>query len=327
MVRPSSTLKRCANYSICNDSIFMKLVIGSRTSALAMWQTEHVISLLQAQILDLVCEIVPFVTKGDKTLDKPLPAIGGKGLFTLELENALHEEKIDLAVHSLKDLPIEDSAELTLGAIIGRADVRDVIVAKNGWTLTTLPLGATVGTSSLRRKAQLLMKRPDLNVQSIRGNVGTRVSKVLNGHYDAAVLAAAGLLRIGLESTITEFLSTGIMLPAPGQGALGVQCRVGDARVLGFLEQVDCLDVRRAVSAERAFLHTLGGGCSTPVGAFSEQFAVNGEQWLALQGLVASVDGKKVIRVYGRGDDPVQLGKALARDALGQGAEALLGDE
>ncbi len=304
------------------------LTIGTRTSKLALWQTHHVIALLQAQFPDLVCEIMPFVTKGDKTLDKPLPEIGGKGLFTLELENALTRGEIDLAVHSLKDLPVEDAEGLTMGAIIGRADVRDVIVAKNGWTLKTLPQGATVGTSSLRRKAQLLMRRPDLNVQSIRGNVGTRVNKVVHGDYDAAILAAAGLLRINLDDHITEFLPIGTMLPAPGQGALGVQCRAGDMQVLEFLDKVDCLDVRRAVSAERTFLHALGGGCSTPVGALgnSQRETGNGELLMGLQGLIASVDGKKVIRVQGIGDDPIALGEALARDALGQGAKELLGD-
>ncbi len=305
----------------------MSLIIGSRTSTLAMWQTEHVIALLQSNFPDQKCEIVPFVTQGDKTLDKPLPAIGGKGLFTLELENALHAGTIDFAVHSLKDLPVEESGGLTLGAIIGRADVRDVIVAKNGWRLATLPQGATVGTSSLRRKAQLLMQRPDLNVQSIRGNVGTRVDKVVDGEFDAAVLAAAGLTRIGLEEHITEFLPAGIMLPAPGQGALAVQCRAGDTRVLELLAQIDCWDVRQSVSTERTFLHALDGGCSTPVGAYSEPLAVNDQPFFGLRGLVASADGTKVIRVQGVGDDPVALGEALAQDALGQGARELLDAE
>ena len=299
----------------------MKLTIGSRTSQLAMWQTNHVIELLEAMYPDVACEIVPFVTKGDKTLDKPLPAIGGKGLFTLELENALHANEIDLAVHSLKDLPVDDAKGLMLGAIIGRADTRDAIVAKNGWTLDTLPKGAVVGTSSLRRKAQLLALRSDLQVKSIRGNVGTRVSKVLNGDYEAAVLAAAGLTRIGLESHITDYLDFGRMLPAPGQGALGVQCRAADARVLGLLEAVNNEEVRRAVSAERTFLHALGGGCSTPVGALASV-----EDLIELRGLVASLDGKKLIRVEGMGDDPFALGKALAEDALALGAQELLGE-
>jgi hydroxymethylbilane synthase len=207
----------------------MKLTLGSRTSALAMWQSRHVMDTLQTVWPGLECTIEPFVTQGDKTLDRPLPEIGGKGLFTLELENGLREGRIDLAVHSLKDLPVDDAPGLTLGAILGRADVRDVLVAKNGQTLDTLPPGAVVGTSSLRRQAQLLARRPELTVRSIRGNVETRIHKALHGDYDATLLAGAGVTRLGLDAHISQWLALDVMLPAPGQGALAVQCRATGA--------------------------------------------------------------------------------------------------
>ncbi|MCB0111257.1 MAG: hydroxymethylbilane synthase, partial [Caldilineaceae bacterium] len=210
------------------------LVLGTRTSELALWQTNHIIAQLQQAWPQLHCEQVPFITKGDRTQSegKPLPAIGGKGLFTAELEASLHSGQIDLAVHSLKDLPVEESPGLTIGAITSRADVRDALVARNGWTLATLPNGAVVGTSSTRRAAQLLAHRPDLIVRSIRGNVPTRVRKVLDGEYDATLLAVAGLERLGLMEHVTALLPLALMLPAPGQGALAVQCRADDMQTL-----------------------------------------------------------------------------------------------
>lgn len=233
------------------------IIIGSRTSELAMWQTNHISQKLRDAWSGLAVQVEPFVTKGDKTLDKPLPQIGGKGLFTLELEEALRDGRIHLAVHSLKDLPVEDAAGLTLGAIVGRADVRDVLVAKNGWTIETLPQGAVVGTSSLRRQAQLLALRPDLKIQSIRGNVGTRIGKVVADDYDAAVLAAAGLTRLGLDGHITQWLPLTTMLPAPGQGALAVQCRADDPGTLKLLQAIDQPEIRACVLAERSFLYRL----------------------------------------------------------------------
>jgi hydroxymethylbilane synthase len=303
------------------------VVIGTRTSKLALWQTNHVKQQLENHWPDLECRLEPFVTQGDKTLDKPLPQIGGKGLFTAELESALRDGRIDLAVHSLKDLPIEDAPGLTLGAIGSRADVRDVLIAQNGWTLATLPQGAVVGTSSLRRQAQLLAHRPDLEVRSIRGNVDTRIGKVLDGAYDAAVLAGAGVTRLEMDACISEWLSLELMLPAPGQGALAVQCRADDAATLEWLTVIDDEMTRACVTAERAFLGGLGGGCSLPVGAYA-QFV---DDEIHLAGLVAETSGKMVIRVVGnshlagsRRKLPQQLGADLAQEALAEGAEALL---
>ncbi len=297
-----------------------ELIIGSRTSELAMWQTNHISQKLRDTWPGLDVQVEPFVTKGDKTLDKPLPQIGGKGLFTLELEEALRDGRIQLAVHSLKDLPVEDAAGLTLGAIVGRADVRDVIVAKNGWTLDTLPQGAVVGTSSLRRQAQLLAARPDLQIQSIRGNVGTRVRKVLEGDYDAAVLAAAGITRLGLDDHISQWLPLTTMLPAPGQGALAVQCRADDDATLHLLQAIDQPEIRACVLAERSFLYHLDGGCSTPVAAY----ATLSGSGLYLTGTVGSSDGQILIHLTDSGQDAWTLGRKLAQAALAQGAREIL---
>ncbi len=296
------------------------LTLGSRTSPLARWQTNHIVQRLQQAWPGLRCQIVPFTTKGDKILDQPLPQIGGKGLFTSELEEALRGGEIDLAVHSLKDLPTADSSGLTVGAISDRADVRDVLVSKNGWTLATLPQAACVGTSSLRRQAQLLAIRPDLTLRSIRGNVETRIRKVHRGDYDATVLAAAGVQRLGLEQMVSEWLDLGQILPAPGQGALAVQCRVDDPDIHHWLAGVHQANVAAAVTAERAFLSYLGSGCSAPVGAYA---------WvepdvLHLQGLVSSPDGRIVIRVTDSGMEPQDLGQQLAQQALAQGATNIL---
>jgi hydroxymethylbilane synthase len=296
------------------------ITIGSRKSALAMWQTHHIRERIQTAWPGLTVEIEPFVTRGDKILDKPLPQIGGKGLFTLELEEAMRNGRIQIAVHSLKDLPVENASGLILGAIVGRADVRDVLVAQNGRTLDTLPQGSVIGTSSLRRQAQLLAVRPDLEIRSIRGNVGTRVNKVLAGDYDAAVLAAAGITRLGLGEHITQWLPTETMLPAPGQGALAVQCSTDDPALLHLLAAIDQPEVRACVTAERSFLHHLEGGCSTPVAAHATQS--NGQ--IDLVCLVAAPDGSQQIEVTGQGTDGWALGAKLARKALKQGAREIL---
>lgn len=296
------------------------LIIGSRTSNLAMWQTRHIIALLQKAWPGLDCEVEPFITKGDKTLDQPLPQMGGKGLFTLELEESLRAGRIDLAIHSLKDLPVGNASELMLGAIVGRADVRDVLIASDGYTLATLPDGAFVGTSSLRRQAQLLRIRPDLDVRSIRGNVETRMRKVSEGKYDATVLAAAGVTRLGLGTQISEYLSLESMLPAPGQGALAVQCRADDEATLDLLAAIHQPDVAAAVTAERSFLHHLDGGCSTPVAALATSTA----DGLALNGLVLAPRGEQEISVSGHGADSWALGAQLADEALRRGAREIL---
>ena len=299
------------------------LTFATRPSALARWQTDYVAALLRAAHPGLTIDIQVIVTQGDRILDKPLPAIGGKGLFTAELEAALREGRVDAAVHSLKDLPVEDAPGLTIGLTPPRADVRDVLICPAGHTLDDLPAGAVVGTSSPRRQAQLLAYRPDLLVKPIRGNVDTRIRKAREGQYDAIVLAAAGVTRLGLEDAITQYLPLDVMLPAPGQGVLGVQCRADDERTLALLAAVEDPAARAAAQAERAFLAGLGGGCSIPVAAYARP--VDGG--LHLTGLVASPDGRRTLRVEGTGDNPLALGRALAEEALVRGAGAILGNQ
>ncbi len=301
----------------------MHLRIGTRTSPLALWQSRRIITLLQASWPTLTCELVLLSTVGDRTQaeGRPLPAIGGKGLFTEELESALRSGAIDLAVHALKDLPVADAEGVVIGAVVDRADVRDGLVARNRWTLATLPKGAVVGTSSLRREAQLRAQRPDLSLRSIRGNVESRIAKVERGDYDATVLAMAGVARLELLDKVTDILSLDVMLPAPGQGALAVQCRAGDPAVRPLLAAIDQPAVRRATTAERTFLAALGGGCSAPVAALGQVDAA-GEIWL--QGLVLTTDGEQAIRVVVRGVDGLALGQAAAAEALAKGAATLL---
>lgn len=302
----------------------IRLLIGTRKSALALWQTDWVVERLHAAWPGVACVVQPFSTEGDRTQaqNKPLPEIGGKGLFTLELEEALRNGDIDLAVHSLKDLPVEEPPGLTIGAIPARADVRDGLVARSGWTLATLPHGAVVGTSSTRRTAQLLAARPDLVIRPIRGNVETRIKKVLNGDYDATVLALAGLTRLSLAHHVTDLLPLEVMLPAPGQGALAVQCRRDDEAVCSLLEPLDDATVRAAVSAERDFLSRLGGGCSAPVAAYATPVE-GAPDHLFMEALVASPDGQRLVRVRGHGQAG-ELAEYLAAEALAQGAAALL---
>ncbi len=296
------------------------LTLGSRPSKLALWQTEHVLGLLQAAWPGLSCRVVTLVTEGDKKLERSLPEIGGKGVFTAELEAALLSGEVDLAVHSLKDLPVDESPGLCLGAVSQRADGRDVLVSASGKTLSQLPKGARIGTSSLRRSAQLLAVRPDLTILPLRGNVDTRLRKAMQGDYDAIVLAAAGVVRLGLAQYVTETLPFEVMLPAPGQGALAVQCRSGDIETQQLLAAIHDLPTFRAVTAERAFLATLGAGCSAPVAAY----AVQQGSRLEMQGIIASIDGQSLVRVSGSGADPLVLGQGLARQALEQGAGKLL---
>lgn len=298
------------------------LVLGTRGSALARWQTNWVCAQLRHAWPAVDCQLKPFSTSGDRLLDKPLPEIGGKGVFTQELENALRSGEIDIAVHSLKDLPIDNVPGLTLGAICEREDARDVLIAHDGWPLARLPQGARVGTSSLRRAAQLLAIRPDLSVLPLRGNVDTRIRKAMTGDYDAIVLAAAGVLRLGLGERISEHLSLEVMLPAPGQGAMAVQCRADDSATRELLTTIDHTPTRAAITAERAFLHGLGGGCSAPVAAYAISHPQSA--LISLTGLVASQDGRLVIRVTGEGSEPHIIGAQLAQKALAQGAGELL---
>ncbi|HUX14338.1 MAG TPA: hydroxymethylbilane synthase [Spirochaetia bacterium] len=302
----------------------MTLVVGSRTSQLARSQTGYVVSLLEKAFPSVRFDIRLYSTRGDRDIQTPLPQIGGKGLFTERLEQALRDTEIDFAVHSLKDLPVEESDGLVIGAILGRTDPADVLVTRDGTALTELPAGAVVGTSSLRRQAQLLAARPDIVPRSIRGNVETRVRKVTDGEYQAVVLAAAGLARLGLRELHAEQLDYRIMLPAPGQGALAVQCRAIDERTLALLAAVEDAELRRCVNAERRFLAALGAGCSSPVAALANPETRAGGSEVHLRGRVLSIDGSRSVEVEGTGSDPDELGNRLARDALAGGAAALV---
>ncbi|HSG41710.1 MAG TPA: hydroxymethylbilane synthase [Anaerolineales bacterium] len=298
----------------------MKLIFATRPSKLARWQTNYVISALKNLHPDLECEEKVITTQGDKILDKPLPEIGGKGLFTQELESELLNGDVHCAVHSLKDLPVENPAGITVGCIPVRADVRDALISANGYTHTTLPNGASIGTSSLRRAAQILSLRPDIHIQSLRGNVDTRLHKAMDGQYDAIILAGAGLTRLGLDKQVTEWLSLDAMLPAPGQGALAVQCRADDKETIALLSKFENEATRKAIAAERAFLQGLGGGCSVPVAAY----ATVEDQVVHLTGLVISEDGKTVVKLTGKGADALKLGNELAQRAIEQGADEIL---
>ena len=301
----------------------MKLIFATRPSALARWQTRWVITALQSIHPGLVCEEKVITTQGDKILDRPLPEIGGKGLFTQELESELLSEAVHCAVHSLKDLPVQNPDGLTVGCIPARVEVRDALISKDGFTLSALPQNAVVGTSSLRRAAQLLAARPDLRTDSLRGNVDTRLRKALEGQYDAIILAGAGLTRLGLDQHVTEWLSLDAMLPAPGQGALAIQCHADDQTTLNLLAALEDESTRRAVTAERAFLSGLGGGCAVPVAAYGSVSKGQGSD-IRLIGLVISEDGKRAIKVIGEGQDPLQLGNELAQEAILQGADEIL---
>lgn len=302
------------------------VTIGTRGSALARWQTDYVSRLLAQHRPEAAITIAVISTHGDQILDKPLPLVGGKGLFTAELEAALRGGSIDFAVHSLKDLPTDDPDGLIIGAVPGRANPADALVSRDGYTLETLPEGAAVGTGSPRRAAQLLAYRPDLRAINLRGNVDTRINKALdpNGPYDAVVLAHAGLARLGKTGVISQVIPFEVMLPAPGQGALGVQCR-DEAASTQFLAPLNDLNTRIAVTAERAFLAGLGGGCSVPIAAYGR--VENGQ--LTFTGRVLSVDGKEQVEVSGTtaaGDieSAGQFAADLARSALSRGAARLL---
>jgi hydroxymethylbilane synthase len=277
-------------------------------------------SALQTAYPGLECVEKIITTEGDRILNRPLPEIGGKGVFTQELEKNLIRGDVHAAVHSLKDLPVEQPPGLTIGAIPRRGEVRDVMVSAYGYTLENLPVGAKVGTSSLRRAAQLLALRPDLKLESLRGNIDTRIRKAMEGLYDAILLAGAGVVRLGLENYVTDWLPLSVMLPAPGQGALAVQCREDDEETDTYLRAIDDMDSRLCTQTERAFLAALGGGCAVPVAAYAEVR----ENHIELQGLVASEDGKSVIRCSARGVNPQEVGALCAQKALAQGAKALL---
>ncbi|MBW6473998.1 MAG: hydroxymethylbilane synthase [Anaerolineaceae bacterium] len=303
------------------DRIF---VLGTRKSKLALWQANHIGQSLQDIQPGFQFRLETFITTGDIKLDQPLPEIGGKGLFTQELEHALQTGAIDFVVHSLKDLPVDDTAGLSISSIPSRENPKDVLIAKQKCNLMNLPQGAKVGTSSLRRSAQLLHVRPDLVLLPLRGNIDTRIQKALHGEYDAIILAAAGVYRLGLQEFVQEELSMEIMLPAPGQGALAIQSRKNDKTLNSILSTIEDKNTRHAVIAERSFLKNLGGGCSAPIAAY----ATIRDDLLYMDGLVASVDGEKILRVNGSCkntlDQASQLGMVLAGAILRRGAKKLM---
>jgi hydroxymethylbilane synthase len=297
------------------------LSIGTRGSALALWQAEHVRRLLRERT-GADAAIIVIKTAGDRAADVPFSQVGTKGMFLKEIEDALRDGRVDLAVHSLKDVPTELPAGLTLAAFLEREDVRDALMSRSGAGLGALPLGARVGTSSLRRQSQLRHYRADLAVAELRGNVDTRLGKLDRGDYDAIVLAKAGLDRLGLAHRITEILSVEISLPAAGQGALTIEARADDAELLERLKQLDHAETRACVAAERALLGALGGGCQIPVGAWAR--IENGE--LVLDAAVLSPDGSDCLRrqAAGSADRPEELGRDLAAALIADGADRIL---
>lgn len=288
-----------------------RVVIGSRGSVLALWQSNAVADMLRAQHPGLEVEITIVETKGDKILDVALSKIGDKGLFTKELENALFRREIDMAVHSLKDMQTELPEGLLLGAITERTNPEDALVAQQGMTLAAIPQGGTVATGSLRRRALLLSLRPDLNVVDLRGNVQTRLRKYRENNWDGIILARAGLERLGLAHEIAEVISPDVMVPAVGQGALGIEIRSDDSATAALVGAVEHVPTRYRSEAERAFLRTLEGGCQAPIGAFA---TVHGEQ-LHLTGVFASLDGTHVVRdtMEGSVHEASAIGEMLAR--------------
>jgi hydroxymethylbilane synthase len=297
--------------------------VGTRESQLARLQTDIVIAALSGKFPDLKFEVVPITTGGDKILDKPIADLGGRGVFVKELEEALYKDRVDFVVHSLKDLPTELPKELILACVLDREDPRDVLVANDDLGLKNLPAGTRLATSSRRRAAQIRSLRTDLEFCDIRGNIPTRLRKHSEGQCDAMILAAAGLIRLGLSSKITEYLDMAICTPAVGQGALAIECREGDATVLNYLQVIDNQQVRAEITAERTFLDKLGGGCSVPVGALGQTLR---DGRLRLTGCVAALDGSEVIRVSleSETDKAAELGNNLAERVEELGAERIL---
>ncbi|MFE1812195.1 hydroxymethylbilane synthase [Metapseudomonas otitidis] len=296
--------------------------IATRKSALALWQAEYVKSALEQAHPGLRVSLVPMVSRGDKLLDAPLAKIGGKGLFVKELETALLENEADIAVHSMKDVPMDFPEGLGLFCICEREDPRDAFVSNRFDSLDALPAGSIVGTSSLRRQAQLLARRPDLRIHFLRGNVNTRLAKLDAGEYDAIILAAAGLIRLGFEDRIRSSISVDDSLPAGGQGAVGIECRTADAEVHALLAPLHHRDTAVRVNAERALNKRLNGGCQVPIACYA---VLEGDQ-LWLRGLVGQPDGGQLLRAESRApsDEAEQLGVRVAEDLLGQGAETIL---
>jgi hydroxymethylbilane synthase len=307
-----------------------KLVIATRRSRLALWQAQHIAERLQQAHAALSVELLPMSTRGDELIDRRLDQAGGKGLFVKELESAMADGRADLAVHSMKDMPAELPPGFVLAAITAREDPRDAFVSSKYKAFAEMPEGATVGTSSLRRQSQVVERHPGLEVVLLRGNVETRLAKLDRGEYDAIVLAAAGLKRLGLEDRITAYLGADEMLPAPGQGALGIECLAARADIECLAARADLLALlapladpatAACVRAERTVSRALGGSCTLPLAAYAE--LDSGE--IRLRGLVASADGKRVIRSEARATDPEALGNRIAQELRRQGAAEILG--
>jgi len=300
------------------------LRIATRKSPLAIWQAEHVASRLQQLHPQLQIELVRMSTSGDKLLDSPLSQVGGKGLFVKELEQGLLSGAADIAVHSMKDVPVDLPPGLHLPVILQREDPRDAFVSKNYANIDDLPPGARLGTASLRRQCQLRARRPDLDIVTLRGNVNSRLAKLDSGDFAAIMLAAAGLIRLGMGARITRLLEPEESLPAIGQGAIGIECRNGDSRVLDLIGALDHTPTHICVRAERALNIRLHGGCQVPIAGFAEL----GHGVILLRGLVGSMDGQRFVRgdISGRPEDAEELGTALAEDLLARGAGAILAE-
>ncbi len=298
------------------------LRIATRHSRLALWQAEHVAMLLRNKHPGLNIELVPMTTQGDRILDRPLANIGGKGLFIKELELAMSEHRADIAVHSMKDVPTEMPPGFTLAAMLPRADPRDAFVSSRFRNFASLPQGARVGTSSLRRQCQLKHARPDLELITLRGNVDTRLRKLDEQEYDAIILAAAGLTRLGLESRITEYFTPEQSVPAVGQGIIGVECRSDDTRSIGLVRALNDSQAWQCCAAERAFAQRLEGSCQSPIAGFA---TLDGDQ-LQLHGVIGSPDGQEMYRGSHIGGvaDAEAIGVRLAEELLKDGAEQLL---
>ena len=297
--------------------------IATRESPLALWQAEYVKAELLRAHSGLRVELVPMTTRGDQILDSPLSRIGGKGLFIKELEVAMLQGHADIAVHSMKDVPMEFPEGLGLAAICEREDCRDAFVSNNHETLDSLPHGAIVGSSSLRRQCQLRALRPDLQLKDLRGNVGTRLRKLDSGEYDAIILASAGLIRLGMPERIRQFIPTAQSLPAGGQGAVGIECRLDDKSTMDLLQSLHHEPTAICVTAERAMNTRLQGGCQIPIAALAE---LNPDNTIQMRGLVGTVDGSRILRseISGAAHLAEELGITLADDLLRQGASAIL---
>ncbi|MBV1839922.1 hydroxymethylbilane synthase [Photobacterium ganghwense] len=296
--------------------------IATRKSPLAMWQAEYVKAALEQAHPGIEVELVPMVTKGDVILDTPLAKVGGKGLFVKELEVAMLEGRADIAVHSMKDVPVEFPEGLGLVTICEREDPRDAFVSNHYNNIDELPTGAIVGTSSLRRQCQLRAHRPDLIVKDLRGNVNTRLRKLDDGEYDAIILACAGLMRLKLHDRIRSTIAPEESLPAVGQGAVGIECRLDDERVLGLLAALNHQETATRVRCERAMNNHLQGGCQVPIGSYAE---LDGDQ-IWLRALVGEPDGSRIVRgeIRGPAADAEQLGTTLAEQLLNDGARTIL---